>query len=155
MNYMLWNSQWQSTQRRVLYTYKSNFWFGWATWVIWAAVAQCVARRGPICSNAYGGWLAPCTRHRVRMTYRFSASLWLLESLRISHNKFLQANKGILIHNKEMNPKSSLGNFIMRHNPGSMTLIHIDSAYIITAPRGSMSLLLCTEEAIMLQWTVL
>ena len=59
-------------------------------------VVQCVARRAPICSNAYGGWFAPCPRHSVRMTYRFSAALWLLGSLRISHNKFLQANKWIL-----------------------------------------------------------
>ena len=56
-------------------------------------VAQCVARRAPICSNAYGGWLAPRPRHSVRMTYRPSAALRLLGSLRISHNKFLRANK--------------------------------------------------------------
>ena len=32
-------------------------------------------------------------RHSVRMTYRPSAALLLLGSLRISHNKFLRANK--------------------------------------------------------------
>ena len=58
-------------------------------------VAQCVARE-LLCSNAYGGWLAPRPRHSVRMTYRPSAALRLLGSLRISHNKFLQANKEIL-----------------------------------------------------------
>ena len=59
-------------------------------------VAQCVARRAPICSNVYGGWFAPRPRQSVRMTYRPSAALWLLGSLRISHNKFLLANKWIL-----------------------------------------------------------
>ena len=49
-----------------------------------------------ICSNAYGGWFAPRPRHSVRMTYRPSAALWLLGSLKISHNKFLRANKWIL-----------------------------------------------------------
>ena len=34
-------------------------------------------------------WLvAPCVRHSVRMTYRPSAALRLLGSLRISHKKF-------------------------------------------------------------------
>ena len=56
-----------------------------------------LARRVPICSNAYGGWFALCARHSVRMTYRPSAALRLLGSLRISHNKFLRANKWILI----------------------------------------------------------
>ena len=28
-----------------------------------------LARRAPICSNAYGGWFAPRPRHSVRMTY--------------------------------------------------------------------------------------
>ena len=46
-----------------------------------------------ICSSAYGGWFAPRLRHSVRMTYRPSAALRLLGSLRISHNKFLRANK--------------------------------------------------------------
>ena len=36
---------------------------------------------------------APHARHSVRMTYRPSAALRLLGSLRISHNKFLRANK--------------------------------------------------------------
>ena len=57
------------------------------------AVAQCVARRAPICSNAYGGRFAPHPRHSVRMTYRPSAALRLLRSLRISHNNFLRASK--------------------------------------------------------------
>ena len=39
----------------------------------------------------------PHARHSVRMTYRPSPALGLLGSLRISHNKFLQANKWILI----------------------------------------------------------
>ena len=59
-------------------------------------MAQCVAQRAPICSNAYGGWFAPRPRHCVRMTYRPSAALRLLGSVRISHNKFLRANKWIL-----------------------------------------------------------
>ena len=58
-------------------------------------MAQCVTRRAPICSNAYGGWFAPLPWHSVRITYRPSAALWLLGSL--SHNKFLRANKFILI----------------------------------------------------------
>ena len=36
-------------------------------------------------------------RHSMRLTCRPSAALRLLGSLRISHNKFLQANKWILI----------------------------------------------------------
>ena len=32
-------------------------------------VAQCVAWRAPICSNAYGGWFASCAHHCVSMTY--------------------------------------------------------------------------------------
>ena len=56
-----------------------------------------VVSRGAVCSNAYGGWFAPRARHSMRMTYRPSAALWLLGSLRISHNKFLRANKWILI----------------------------------------------------------
>ena len=50
-----------------------------------------------LCSNAYGGWFAPRAHHSVRMTYRLSAVLRLLGSLRISHNKFLWANKWIFI----------------------------------------------------------
>ena len=46
-----------------------------------------------LCSNAYGGWFAPCARHSLRMTNRPNTALRLLGSLRISHNKFLQANK--------------------------------------------------------------
>ena len=42
----------------------------------------------PICSNAYGRWFVLRVRHSVRMTYRSSAALWLLGSLRISHKKF-------------------------------------------------------------------
>ena len=41
-----------------------------------------------ICSNAYGRWFVPRVRHSVRMTYRLSAALRLLGSLRISHKKF-------------------------------------------------------------------
>ena len=48
------------------------------------------------CSNVYGGWFTSWACHSVRMTYRPSAALWLLRSLRISHNKFLWANKWIL-----------------------------------------------------------
>ena len=59
-------------------------------------MAQCVARWAPICSNAYGGWFAPHPRHSVRLTYRPSATLQLLGSLRISLNKFLWASKWIL-----------------------------------------------------------
>ena len=59
-------------------------------------MVQCVARWAPICSNVYGGWVTPCPRHSVRLTYRSSTALWLLRSLRISHNKFLWANKWIL-----------------------------------------------------------
>ena len=59
-------------------------------------VAQCVARGAPICSNAYGGWFAPRAHHSMRMTYRPIPALRLLGSLRISHNKFLRANKWIL-----------------------------------------------------------
>ena len=51
----------------------------------------------PMCSNTYGGWFTPCHHHSVRMTYRPSAALRLLGSLRISHNKFLLANKWILL----------------------------------------------------------
>ena len=40
-----------------------------------------------------GDWFAPRLRHSVRMTYRPSAALRLLGSLRISHNKFLRVNK--------------------------------------------------------------
>ena len=60
-------------------------------------VAQCVARRAPMQQCAYGGWFPPRPRHSVRMTYRPSAALRLLGSLRISHNKFLRTNKWILI----------------------------------------------------------
>ena len=35
-------------------------------------------------------------RHSVRLTYRPNAVLRVLRSLRISHNKFLQASKWIL-----------------------------------------------------------
>ena len=49
--------------------------------------------------DAYGGWFAPRAHHSVRMTYRPSAALRLVGSLRISHNKFLWANKWILILN--------------------------------------------------------
>ena len=38
-----------------------------------------------------------CPRHSVRLTYRPSAALWLLGSLRISHNKFLWSSKWILL----------------------------------------------------------
>ena len=50
-----------------------------------------------LCSNACGGWFASRARHSVRMTYRPSAALQLLGSLRIFGNKFLRANKWILI----------------------------------------------------------
>ena len=62
-----------------------------------SAVAQCAEQQAPICSNVYGGWFAPRAHHSVRMTYRPSAALRLLGSLRISHDKFLRANKWILI----------------------------------------------------------
>ena len=38
-----------------------------------------------------------CWLVRVRLTYRPSTALWLLGSLRISHKKFLQANKWVFI----------------------------------------------------------
>ena len=44
-------------------------------------------------ASSYGGWFVPRPRHSVRMTYRPSTALRLLGSLRISHNKFLRANK--------------------------------------------------------------
>ena len=62
---------------------------------IYYPVAQCVAQQAQICSNAYGGWFMPHPRHSVRLTYRPSAAL--LGSLRMSHNKFLCANKWILV----------------------------------------------------------
>ena len=46
-----------------------------------------------ICSNVYGGWFKPHARHSVRMTYRPSAAVRLLGRFKISHNKFLRANK--------------------------------------------------------------
>ena len=60
-------------------------------------VAQGVAWRTPMQQCAYGGWFAPCACHSMKMTYRPSAALQLLGSLRISHNKFLPANKWIFI----------------------------------------------------------
>ena len=52
------------------------------------------AYRGELlCSNAYGRWFAPRTRHSVRMTYTSNAALQLLRSLIISHNKSVRANK--------------------------------------------------------------
>ena len=47
-----------------------------------------LVRQAPICSNANGRWFAPRTRHSVRLTYRPSAALRLLGSLRISHEMF-------------------------------------------------------------------
>ena len=66
-----------------------------ATWS--SSVAQCIAQRAPICSNTYGGWFKPHPRHSMRLTYRPGTALRLLGSHRISHNKFLRANKWILI----------------------------------------------------------
>ena len=59
-------------------------------------VVQCVVWRAPLCSNEYGCWFAPRPRHCMRITYKPSAALRLLRSIRISHNKFLRANKWIL-----------------------------------------------------------
>ena len=50
-----------------------------------------------IWSNMFCRWFTPCARHSVRMTNRPSATLRLLEGLRICHSKFLWANKWILI----------------------------------------------------------
>ena len=54
------------------------------------SVFSCGAMRSvaPISSIAYGRWFAPSVRHSVRMTYRPSAALWLLGSLRISYKNF-------------------------------------------------------------------
>ena len=60
-------------------------------------VVQCIVERAPICSNVHGGWFMPHPCHSVRMTYRPSAALRLIRGLRISHNKFLRANKWTLI----------------------------------------------------------
>ena len=66
--------------------------------ILSSPVVQCVAQRTSIrCSNLYGGWFTPLARYSVRLTYKSNTALWLLESLRISHNKFLLANKWILI----------------------------------------------------------
>ena len=76
-------------------------------------VAQCIVWRAPVCSNAYGGWFMPRPRHCVRLTYRPSAALRLLGSLRISHNKFLWFNKGILILLILIYLYINFGNFFM------------------------------------------
>ena len=59
-------------------------------------VAQCVVRRAPICSNAYGGWFAPCPRHRERLTYRPSAALQLSGALDYPTTNFCRPLNGSL-----------------------------------------------------------
>ena len=60
------------------------------------SLAHCIARRVPM-QQCVWRLVHAHARHSVRMTYRPSAALRLLGSLRISHNKFLPANKWILI----------------------------------------------------------
>ena len=70
-----------------------NISLSYCTGVCTNIVSSGAVRSELLCSNAYGDWFAPRPRHSVRMTYRPSAALRLLGSLRISHNKFLRANK--------------------------------------------------------------
>ena len=56
--------------------------------------------------HMYGGWFTPRVRHSMRMTYRPSAALRLLGSVRISHNKFLRSiNKSLSLLGTEIYPE--------------------------------------------------
>ena len=109
--------------------------------IVISHAAVCSVWRAPMQQCVW--WLVhACIRHSVRKTYRPSATLRLLRSLRISHNRFLRANKWILESLKKRLPNKVTQNLqSYPHSVYDMQSTQGDILFTVLCPSSKWSAL--------------